>query len=280
MLPEKLDCFPIFPSSSLDLVSEMPSSNSIWQLRRLNCFSDAGTLLLELVEVESQWSLCVWDTKGFSLWDLSRNLAPSLHPNATYAELLPKRTDDSSPLPSLPPCSISPSPPSSAPKCQGASLVGVTGVTGVVALTVSLCLVHIAPDPRVGREGSERRGEPLIFSSRLGLLWSRDKLRVCGGWCGWEWTGEVPQLCLVFLLDLDEEVPDRWTPSLPPKPPMLPPLLGEGNGESNEPGLSRIGDWEQTPLEVPVPGLSSLHSLGMSSEWVGAMLGQCGLFGE
>lgn len=29
MLPEKLDCFPIFPSSSRDRVSEMPSSNSI-----------------------------------------------------------------------------------------------------------------------------------------------------------------------------------------------------------------------------------------------------------
>lgn len=29
MLPEKLDCFPIFPSSSRDRVSEMLSSNSI-----------------------------------------------------------------------------------------------------------------------------------------------------------------------------------------------------------------------------------------------------------
>lgn len=29
MLPEKLDCFPILPSSSRDRLSEMPSSNSI-----------------------------------------------------------------------------------------------------------------------------------------------------------------------------------------------------------------------------------------------------------
>ena len=61
---------------------------------------------------------------------------------------------------------------------------------------------------------------------------------------------------------------------------MLPPLPGEGNGESEELGLSRMGDWEQTPLEMPVPGLSSLHSLGTSSECVGARLGQWGLLGE
>lgn len=159
-------------------------------------------------------------------------------------------------------------------------MVGVTGVTGVVAWTVSLCLVHMAPDPTVGTEGSERSREPFRLSSRLGLLRSSNKLRDCGGWFGWEWTGELPQLCLVFLLGLDEDEPDRWTPSLPlsPKPPMLPPLPGEGNGESEELGLSRTG--EQTPLEVPVPGLSSLHSLGTSSECVGARLGQCGLLGE
>lgn len=160
-------------------------------------------------------------------------------------------------------------------------MVGVTGVTGVVAWTVSLCLVHMAPDPTVGREGSDRSREPFMFSSRLGLLWSSDKLRDCGGWCGWGWTGELLELCLGFLLGLEEEEPDRWT-SLPPnpKPPMLPPLPGEGNGESEELGLSRTGDWEQTPLEVPVPGLSSLHSLGTSSECVGAMLRQWGLLGE
>lgn len=60
----------------------------------------------------------------------------------------------------------------------------------------------------------------------------------------WVWTGELPQLCLFFLLNLEEKTPDRWTPSVPlsPRPPMLPPLLGEGNGESDELGLSRTGD--------------------------------------
>lgn len=160
-------------------------------------------------------------------------------------------------------------------------MVGVTGVTGVVAWTVSLCLVHMAPDPTVGKEGSDRSREPFRFSSRLGILLSSDKLRDCGGWCGWEWIGELAEQCLGFLLGLDEEEPHRWTPSLPTsrKPPMLPPLPGEGNGESEELGLSRTGDWEQTPLEVPVPGLSSLHSFGTSSECVGAMLGQWGLLG-
>lgn len=117
----------------------------------------------------------------------------------------------------------------------------MVGVTGVVAWTVSLCLVHMAPDPAVGTEGSERRREPFSFSSGLGLLRSSDKLRDCGGW---EWTGELPEQCLGFLLGLDEEEPVRWIPSLPrsPKPPMLPPLPGEGNGESAELGLSRTGD--------------------------------------
>lgn len=50
MLPEKLDCLPILPSSSRVRVSEIPSSNSIWQLRRLNCLSAAGP-------PESRWSL-------------------------------------------------------------------------------------------------------------------------------------------------------------------------------------------------------------------------------
>lgn len=151
----------------------------------------------------------------------------------------------------------------------------------MVAWTVSLCLVHIAPDPTVGREGRDRSKEPFRFSSRVGLLLSSDKLRDWGGWCIW-WTGEVPELCLGFLLGLDEEELERWTPSLPPcpRPPMLPPLPGEGNGESKELGLSRTGDWEQIPLEVPVPGLSSLHSFGTSSECVGARVGQWGLLGE
>lgn len=39
MLPEKLDCLLILPSSSRALPSDMVSSNSIWQLLRLNCFS-------------------------------------------------------------------------------------------------------------------------------------------------------------------------------------------------------------------------------------------------
>lgn len=60
-------------------------------------------------------------------------------------------------------------------------MVGVTGVTGVVAWTVSLCLVHMAPDPTVGKEGRDRSREPFRFSSRLGVLLSSDKLRDCGG---------------------------------------------------------------------------------------------------
>lgn len=94
------------------------------------------------------------------------------------------------------------------------------------------------------------------------------------------WIGELLEECLAFLLGLEEEELERWIPSLPPKPPILPPLPGEGNGESEGLGLSEMGDWEQTPLEVPVPGLSSLHSFGTSSECVGAMMGQRGLFGE
>ena len=40
MLPEKLDWLPTLPSSSRDRFSDlMLSPNSIWQLRRLNCFS-------------------------------------------------------------------------------------------------------------------------------------------------------------------------------------------------------------------------------------------------
>lgn len=145
---------------------------------------------------------------------------------------------------------------------------------------MSLCLVHMAPEPTVGTEGSERSREPFVFSP--GLLWSSVRLRDCGGWCGWERTGELPEQCLCFLLGRDEEEADLWTPSVPlnPKPPMLPPLPGEGNGDPAEFGLSRTGDWEQTPLESPVPGLSSLHSLGTSSECVGARLGQGGLLGE
>lgn len=44
ILPEKLDCFPSFPKSSLLLVVLMLSSNSIWQLLRLNCVSTCITL--------------------------------------------------------------------------------------------------------------------------------------------------------------------------------------------------------------------------------------------
>lgn len=43
ILPEKLDCFPSFPKSSLLLVVLMLSSNSIWQLLRLNCVSTCIT---------------------------------------------------------------------------------------------------------------------------------------------------------------------------------------------------------------------------------------------
>lgn len=43
-LPEKLACLPRAASSSLRArPSTMPSSNSIWQLRRLNCVSGAGS---------------------------------------------------------------------------------------------------------------------------------------------------------------------------------------------------------------------------------------------
>lgn len=191
MLPEKLDCFPILPSSSRDRVSEMLSSNSIWQLRRLNCLSVAVALLFVLLDkdMESRWSLCVCVAE--ELWDLSCNRTPSLHPNATNAELLPNLTEDSSSSPT--PSFIPPSMPSSAPKFQGASVVGVTGVTGVVAWTVSLCLVHMAPDPMMGKEGSDRSKEPFRFSCTLGPLFSKDKLRDWGGWCGWEWTGELAE---------------------------------------------------------------------------------------
>ena len=194
MLPEKLDCFPIFPSSSRDRVSEMPSSNSIWQLRRLNCFSDAGSAVVRAVGHGSLWTTttAMWSPGGLSVSAAVRTSPSGIclvtaRLRCTQTPRMPScsRTSPTIPLrlrllllllllllhpPPTPPPPSSISPPSTAPKCQGASVVGVTGVTGVVAWTVSLCLVHMAPEPAVGWEGSDRSREPFRFSSRAGAL--------------------------------------------------------------------------------------------------------------
>lgn len=55
ILPEKLAGFlPDLLSSSLACVSEIPSSNSIWQLSRLNCLSTTQLLLLPEEDVEDK----------------------------------------------------------------------------------------------------------------------------------------------------------------------------------------------------------------------------------
>lgn len=103
MLPEKLDCLPSLPSSSRECVSEMPSSNSIWQLSRLNCLSTTllppATEAAAADEEEEEVSSCQLPRESLPSRALSRSCTRSspeparpLQPKATYAELLPKRS--------------------------------------------------------------------------------------------------------------------------------------------------------------------------------------------
>lgn len=169
MLPEKLDCLPSLPSSSRECVSEMPSSNSIWQLRRLNCLSTtllppAAEPAVEEEEEEEEVSSCQLPRKSLPSWGLSLSCTRSspeparpLQPNATYAELLPKRSveeeaADVEEVSELEPKSelrpdVGTQP---TPRNQGQSPVGVLGV---VACDVSLCWVHAGLAP-MGRFSS------------------------------------------------------------------------------------------------------------------------------
>lgn len=186
MLPEKLDCLPSLPSSSRECVSEMPSSNSIWQLRRLNCLS---TTLLPpaaepLVEEEEEVSSCQLPLKSLPSWGLSLSCTRSspeparpLQPNATYAELLPKRsveeeaTDEEEVSKLEPKSELSPDAgPQPTPRNQGHSPVGVLGV---VACAVSLCWVHAGLAP-MGRFSSMELLAPQPPSSKE-ELWGPTK---------------------------------------------------------------------------------------------------------
>lgn len=124
MLPEKLDCLPILPSSSQERVSEMLSSNSIWQLRRLNCLSEAPEEPAAAEEASScQLALASRISPGFSRRhaaddededveeegvadeveeDRSLPFGRLLQPSAVYAEPLPKSPLLVLPLPLLP----------------------------------------------------------------------------------------------------------------------------------------------------------------------------------
>ncbi len=170
-LPEKLDCLLIFPSSSLERVSDMPSSNSIWQLRRLNCLSAA----LEVGASSCQLPL---ESRGSPTFSRRRTASHGpgrlLHPSAGKCTAPPR----------IRYCSSTPSCRTKGFACwrnRGRGLYGV-----------SMLGPH-GPVSTVGRLSSR---EGFRLSSRLGLLCVGSECPKC------ECTGELPvllPLCLLFL---------------------------------------------------------------------------------